>query len=149
MTKSATRTLLVFVIALAGPMAFGVDLLARQLVFRDQPEDLRAFFTEHATTFGWYIVPLPLLGGLIGFFRYPSMLRTALAKLGDAPTEQAKSNAELKVLLLTTTMAQLPALLGDLSVMMGARLTPALCSTSISVTMVILIGLFGARGAGS
>jgi hypothetical protein len=143
--KSTTRALLVLVIALAGPTAFGIDLVAREIIFRDQPADLRAFFSEHATSFGWFIVPLPLLGGIIGFLRYPAMLRAALAKLGPDATETAKGTADLKVLLLTTTMAQAPALLGDLSVMMGARLTPALCSTSISVTAVILIGLLAGR----
>ena len=128
-------------------MAFGIDLVARQIVFRDQPEDLRTFFAEHATTFGWCIVPLPFVGGLVGFLLYPAMLRRALDKLGEGATEVAKSGAELKVLLLTTTMAQLPALLGDLSVMLGARLTPALCSTSISVAAVLAIGLFAGRNA--
>jgi hypothetical protein len=126
-------------------MAFGIDLLARQFIFRDQPDDVRAFFGEHATTFAWFIVPLPLLGGIIGFFRYRPMLRAALAKLGDAATDTAKSTADMKVLLLTTTMAQAPALLGDVSVMMGARLLPAICSTSISVTAVLLIGLLAGR----
>ena len=145
MSKSTTRLLLVLAIALAGPMAFGLDLLARQLIFRDQPEELRAFFAEHATNFGWFIVPLPLIGGILGFLLYPSMLRKALAKVGDGATEVAKNGAELKVLFFTTTMAQLPALLGDVSVMMGARFTPALCSTSISVTAVLTIGLFYGR----
>lgn len=147
MTRSTTRLLLVLAIALAGPMAFGLDLVARQIVFRDQPEDVRAFFTEHATTFGWFIVPLPLASGIVGFVLYPSMLRKALAKLGAGASEAGRSGAELKALFFATTLAQLPALLGDLSVMMGARLTPALCSTSISVTAVLAIGLLAGRRA--
>ena len=55
-------------------------------------------------------------------------------------------SAELTSLLFATTLAQLPALLGDVSIMLGARLTPAICSTCISVTAVLAISLRASRG---
>jgi hypothetical protein len=98
---------------------------------------------EHVTRFAWFVVPGPLLGGILGFILYPRMYRSALEKsrASGSKLPNLEQKADLTALLLCTTMAQVPALFGDLSVMLGANLTPALCSTSLSMTAVTLIGL--------
>jgi hypothetical protein len=143
MSPRSTRALLVAMIAAAGPTALGLDLLARRFVMAEQPEDLRQFMAEHVTRFAWFVVPGPLLGGILGFMLYPRMYRSALTKsrASGSKLPDLEHKADLTALLLCTTMAQVPALFGDLSVMLGANLTPALCSTSLSMTAVTLIGL--------
>lgn len=139
-TRPSTRVLVISAIALAGPSALGLDLVARHFLFQNQPANLRQFMAENVTHYAWFIVPLPLLGGLIGFFLYPSMRRSNLARLGPSPAPMLVQGADLKTLLLTTTCAQLPALFGDVSVMLGGDLAPAICATSISVLAVLAIG---------
>jgi len=143
-SQKLTRTVILGAIALAGPMALGFDLLARRVILGSQPEDVRQFMAEHVTRIAWYVVPLPLLGGIVGFLLYSGIYRRNLARLPSetaAIAEASAQRADLKALFVATTLAQAPALLGDISVMLGARLTPALCATSISVTAVVLIGL--------
>ncbi|MEO8877017.1 MAG: hypothetical protein ABI461_15600 [Polyangiaceae bacterium] len=53
--------------------------------------------------------------------------------------------ADFEALFLTTTLAQLPAVLGDVSLVLGASVAPALCSTAASVTAVLAIGLFARK----
>ena len=124
---------------MAGPIALGLDLVARHFVFRGQPQDLQEFMGSFATRYVWYVAPLVLLGGVIGFVRYPSMLTRARATI-ERRTPQELQGAELKTLLIATSFAQAPALLGDLGVMLGARLLPAMCSTGLSVFWVWAIG---------
>src|SRR5438874_314887 len=113
-------------------MALGFDLLARHFVVASQPEDVRQFLSENVTRIAWFIVPGPLLGGILGFFLYPHLFRKNLSRLragSSAELEGVEERADFKALMIATTLAQAPALLGDISVMLGARLTPALCAT--------------------
>ncbi len=141
-----SRALVLVAIAVAGPIALGFDLIARRFVLANQPEDVRLWMAEQITHYAWFLLPGPVLGGLLGFALYRSMVRKAevrIATLDLVRQGAEREKAELPAMLIGTTMAQVPALLGDLSVMLGARLTPALCTTAISVTMVLAIGLYG------
>jgi hypothetical protein len=146
--KRLVRTLLVLAFAFAGPMALVIDLVARHFVVASQPAEVQQFLADHVTPLAWVIVPGPLLGGLLGFFRYPVRYAKALARAAKDPSTSradAEERADMEALFIGTTLAQLPALLGDFSVMLGARLAPALCATSISVAAVLLIGTFARR----
>ena len=148
MSKGLVRALLVAAFASAGPMALVIDLVARHFVVASQPADVQAFLADNVTPLAWAIVPGPLLGGLVGFFRYPARYQKALARSEkDLSTsrEDREERADIEALFIGTTLAQLPALLGDFSVMLGARLMPALCATSISVAAVVIIGAFARR----
>ena len=143
MSQKLTRAVVLAGIALAGPMALGLDLVARRIIVGGQPEDVQQFMAEHVTRIAWFFLPGPLIGGLLGFFLYPSLYRRTLARLPSetpAIAEASEHRADLTALMIATTAAQAPALLGDVSVMLGARLTPALCTTALSVTAVLLIG---------
>jgi hypothetical protein len=146
--KRLARGLLVAAIAGAGPMALAFDLVARHFVVSGQPAEVRQFLADHVTPLAWAIVPLPLASGLFGFFRYPVRYAKALARTANdrsTSREDAEQRADMEALFLGTTLAQLPALLGDFSVMLGARLAPALCATAISMTAVVMIGAFARR----
>lgn len=151
------RGLVVAGVACAAPVALALDLVARHFVVGSQPPDVQQFLAVEITRFAWFAIPGPVLGGLLGFKLYPRLFRRALARArgpvvaetaeGPAPSapitqrdEVAEQRADLEALLLATTLAQLPALFGDLSVMLGARLAPALCTTSLSTLAVIAIG---------
>jgi hypothetical protein len=146
--KRLVRALLVAAFACAGPMALVIDLVARHFVVGSQPAEVQQFLADHVTPLAWAIVPGPLLGGLLGFFRYPVRYAKGLARAAKDPSTSpadAEERADMEALFVGTTLAQLPALLGDFSVMLGARLAPALCATSISVVAVVLIGTFARR----
>ena len=131
-------------------MALGFDLIARHFVLASQPDDVRQFMTETVTRIAWCIVPGPFVGGLLGFLLYPRLFRSNVARLRkdeSAKPDGIEERADFKALMIATSLAQAPALLGDISVMLGARLTPALCSTGISVTAVMLIGTLAGRAA--
>ncbi len=128
-------------IALAGPVIFGLDLVVRLVILRGQPDDLRDFLAEHVTRWAYLGVPLPALGGLAGFFAYPRVYARVFAK-AKGPDEARRSAADLRALLVACSLPQLPALAGDLSVMLGARLLPAICMTSSAVVAVVAIAVF-------
>lgn len=138
------RTLVVVVFALTGPTMLALDFLLRHFFFGGQPDDVRAFLTEHVTPFAWCVLPFPLVGGIVGYRWYPKRFRTSLERWRRDTTlapETAIERADLEALFLTTSIAQLPAILGDLSLIIGARPTPALCSTSIATCAILAIGL--------
>ena len=142
------RLFLVLAIALAGPTVLLLDLLVRRFAIGAQPEEVRSLLAATMTPLAWWVVPLPLVGGVVGFLWYPPRWAKARARWQRDPATSAADavqRAELEALLLTTTLAQVPALLGDLSVMLGAEMAPALCATSLSVAAVLLIGLLGPR----
>lgn len=110
-----------------------------------QSDEVIAFFADHVTPFAWGVVPLPILGGIAGFRWYPKRFRKSLERWQRDPSvsaEQAASRADIEALVLTTTLAQFPAVFGDLSLILGARITPALCSMTASLVAVIAIALF-------
>ncbi|MEO7108895.1 MAG: hypothetical protein ABI183_00540 [Polyangiaceae bacterium] len=142
------RVLIVAAIALSGPMSLGLDFTVRAWVLGGQSEEVVAFFANHVTPFAWCVVPLPILGGIAGFRWYPTRFRKSLERWQRDRTvsvEQAASRADLEALFLTTTLAQFPAVFGDLSIILGARLTPALCSTTASVIAVLAIATLAPR----
>jgi hypothetical protein len=134
-------------IASAGPLVFGFDLLARQIVIGTQPPELQAFMAEHVTRIAWWLLPIPLAGSLAGLLLYPRIYRRFLQRhLSSPPTGTSpEQRADLEALFVAASLAQLPSLLGDFSVLLGARLGPALCSTTISTLSVLLIVLLGRR----
>lgn len=140
------RALVVAAVACAAPVALGLDLVARHFVVGGQPADVQRFLAVEITRFAWFAVPGPVLGGLLGFKLYPRLFRRALARARGpaaetgARDEAAEQRADLEALLFATSLAQLPALFGDISVMLGARLGPALCTTSLSTLAVLAIG---------
>ncbi len=154
------RALLIAAVACAAPAALALDLVARHFVVGGQPADVQRFLAVEITRFAWFAIPGPALGGLLGFKLYPRLYAKALARArgpvaaegaaaaeaaeaaGDARDELAEQRADLEAVLFATTLAQLPALLGDFSVMLGARLPPALCTTSLSTLAVLAIGAF-------
>ncbi len=145
MEKTRLRALFVIVIASAGPMMLGLDFLLRHFLIASQAADVRAFMAEHVTPIAWGVVPFPLLGGVVGFRWYPARFRKSLERWRRDSTitpDVAAERADLEALFLTTTLAQLPAVLGDLSLILGAHVAPALSSTAVSVTAVIVISLF-------
>lgn len=129
-------------IALAGPVLLGLDLIVRRLVIGSQAEDLQEFLAEVVTRVAWLATPGPVVGGLLGFFVYRRLHAKAMASGTDVDPVVREQRADTRALLLSCTMAQLPALLGDLSVMLGARLTPALVMTGTSVALVLVIAAF-------
>ena len=129
-------------------MMLGVDFVLRHFVIARQPADVRAFLADHVTTLAWCVVPFPVIGGIVGFRWYPSRFRKSRERWRLDATisdEVASTRADVEALFLTTTLAQLPAVLGDMSLVLGARVAPALCSTTASVTAVILIGMLAHR----
>jgi hypothetical protein len=145
MTHSRTRTALVFLMISGGPVLLGLDLLIHRLLFSGQPEEVRATLGALATTAGWCVIPGPLLGGALGFWLYPRFYRRQLGQRPSLAPERAASEAELMALMVCASLPQLPALLGDLCVMLGGRLLPALLSTTISTAAVLGIALLGPR----
>ena len=145
------RWLIVAMTASAAPVVFGFDLLARQLVIGTQPPELQQFMAEHVTTFAWWALPFPLAGSVAGMLVYPWMYRRLLARHKASPPSGAgpEQRADLEALFLAASLVQLPALLGDFSVLLGARLTPAICSSTISTASVVLIALVGRRLLGT
>lgn len=145
MTPRQIRAVMVFLIASSAPLLFLLDLVARRFVLAEQPEDLRMMIGELATRFAWYVVPCPAIGGVVGFLMYPRVYARQLAGSTSADREKARRDADLTALMFSASVPQLPALLGDFSLIMGAELTPVLCSTSISTTAVLLIALVAPR----
>lgn len=145
MTPRQLRIVMVVLIASGGPMMLLLDLLLRGVVLAEQPEDVRVMAGELATNFAWYVVPCPALGGLAGFFLYPKLYAYQLARASPGDPEKARNNADLTAMMVTASLPQLPALLGDLSVLMGGQITPVLYSTSISTVAVLLITLVAPR----
>lgn len=141
MSPATTRRLLVALVALAGPVILGLDLVVRALLMSMQPEDVREFLAESITRVAWFCVPGPVLGAVTAFAAYPRLFARFLAKAGGD-----RRAADLKALFITASFVQLPALLGDLSVMLGADLAPALTMTGISTVAVLALAAF-ARGA--
>lgn len=144
--RTRVRSLLVLVIALAGPSMLALDIVIRHFFLGAQPADVRAFLAEHVTPLAWCIVPLPLVGGIVGYRSYPSRFRARLERWRRDATlsaEAASERADLEALFLATTLAQLPAVLGDLSLILGAGLAPVVCSTTIATAAVLAIGLSG------
>lgn len=142
------RALVVIAISLAGPMMLVLDFVLRHFLIGGQPDDVRAFLADHVTAFAWCVVPFPVIGGIVGFRWYPSRFRKSRERWRRDPSISdvvATSHADLEALFLTTTLAQLPAVLGDLSLVLGARPAPALCSTTASVTAVLVIGALAHR----
>lgn len=140
MNPRLTRLLLVGMIASGGPMLLALDLVARRFIFDAQPEDVREALGALVTRFAWLVVPGPVLGGIAGFLAYPRIHARWMARASPAVSpEVARRDADLTALMISASMPQLPALLGDLSVMLGASLAPVLCSTSLSVLAVLLI----------
>jgi Na+/proline symporter len=147
MTARQTRILLVGMMVTAGPLLFALDLLARHFVLDGQDEEVRAVIGGAATQFAWLVVPAPVLGGIAGFFVYPRVYARQLASARGNDPERAAQSADLTALMFAASMPQLPALLGDFSVVLGGGLTPVICSTSLSVVAVLLIALFARRPA--
>ena len=146
MTPSRSRALLLVVIATAGPVMLMADLVARKIVLDGQPEDVREVVSDFATKVAWACSPGPLLGGVVGLFVYRALARRAQAKLAPGD-EKARMSAEMSALVFGCTPAQVPALIGDFAVIIGASLTPALVMTSTSVACVLLIASLGPRFA--
>jgi hypothetical protein len=140
-SSGALRWLVVFGIAIASPAALVLDLIARRFVLSGQPEEVTQFLAVEVTRFAWFAVPGPLIGGLLGWVIYPRMRRWAIRRIGPEPGKEAQAaqRADLEALLTATTCAQAPALLGDVSVMLGARLAPAICTTSCAVAAVLAL----------
>ncbi|MFO0658531.1 MAG: hypothetical protein U0165_01665 [Polyangiaceae bacterium] len=146
MSPKHPRTLLIVLMLCGGPILLAIDLLAQRMILSGQPEDLRELVGGYATRFAWGVVPLPVIGGVIGFFLYPRVVKKQLARrTSTTPLEQAERNADMIALMLCASIPQLPALLGDISVMMGASLTPVMCSTSLSMIAVLSIALLGPK----
>lgn len=131
-------------IAVASPGALVLDLIARRFTVGGQPPEVQEFLSVEVTRFAWIAVPGPLVGGLLGWVIYPRVARWALRRLAPAPAEaaQAAQRADLEALFTATTCAQVPALLGDISVMLGAQLGPAVCTTICAVAAVLAIAAF-------
>ncbi|MCC6646984.1 MAG: hypothetical protein IT374_15595 [Polyangiaceae bacterium] len=143
MSPATTRRVLVALVALAGPVILGLDLGVRALLMSMQPEDVREFLAGEVTRLAWYCVPAPVVGALAAFVAYPRLRARFTGRAGGD-----RVGADLKALFVTASFIQLPALLGDLSVMLGARLTPALLMTSFSTLAVLALAAFaGARAA--
>jgi hypothetical protein len=148
MSPSGSRSLLLLVIATAGPLMLGMDLVARKLVLDGQPDDVREVVSDFATKVAWACAPGPLVGGLVGFFVYRALRRRGLAKVAPGD-EKGRMSAEMSALIFGCTPAQIPALVGDISVIMGARLAPAIVMTTTSVACVLLIAWLGPRSSAS
>lgn len=130
-------------IFIAGPIVFGIDLIARHFIVGSQPEDVQQFMAETITYYAWFIVPLPALGSLFGFFLYRWVYNRELKRgPSNYDAQRIEQRADLLALMFSASLPQLPALLGDMSVMMGARYWPALCSTAISMLGILIIGIF-------
>jgi hypothetical protein len=146
MTPRQTRTILVGLMLCAGPILLGLDLVAQRLILGGQPDDLREIVSGYATQFAWYVVPGPLLGGVAGFLIYPKIFNKQLSRATPSmDPAQARQGADLMALMFSASIPQLPALLGDISVMMGASLKPVICSTSLSVLAVLAIAVLAPR----
>lgn len=140
MSPTTTRRLLVALVALAGPVVLCLDLVVRSFLMSMQPEDVRELLATEVTRFAWYCVPAPVVGAAAAFVAYPRMFAKFLAaSKGD------RRAADMKALFITASFVQLPALLGDLSVMLGANLGPALTMTTFSTVAVLALAAF-ARG---
>lgn len=134
--RSSIRPLLVVMIASGGPFLFGIDLAVRGYLFASQPADLRQEVAAIATRLAWFVIPGPVLGGIAGFLLYPRIYAHQAAR---SSTPGGPQNADLTALMITASMPQFPALLGDLCLMLGADMTPVACSTAVSVLGVLLI----------
>lgn len=145
--RNLLRWAITALVAFTGPIVFGFDLLMRQIVVGTQPQDLQDFMAEHVTRIAWWALPFPVAGAVAGLLLYPVLYRRMLRRHLDGPpsTWTPQMKAELEALFLAASLVQLPALLGDFSVLLGARLQPALCSTSISTLGVILIAVRASR----
>lgn len=152
MGKTNLRPLILGVIAVTGPAMLALDFLLRQIFMGTEPAEVRAFFADRVTPIAWCFVPLPVLGGIGGFFWYPKRLRVALDRWRRDTTlsaEVAAERADFEALFLSTTLAQVPAILGDLSLILGARPAPALACTAASVTAILLIGALSHKKFGA
>ncbi len=150
MTPRQTRTALVVMMVSAGPMLLALDLVAQHFVLASQPEDARLLIRELATRFAWLVVPAPVVGGLAGFLAYRKLHTYQYPRLALTSTpEKAAQAADLTSLMLAASLPQLPSLLGDFSLILGAELTPVLCSTTLSTVMVLLIALLARPAPGT
>jgi hypothetical protein len=145
--RNLLRWLITALVAFTGPIVFGFDLLMRQIVVGTQPQDLQDFMAEHVTRIAWWGMPFPVAGAVAGLLLYPGLYRRMLKRHLDSPpsTWTPQMKAELEALFLAASLVQLPALIGDFSVLLGARLQPALCSMSISTVAVMLIAVRASR----
>jgi len=139
------RAALVVMMVLTGPVLLAFDLVARGFVLDSQPEELRELLGGLATRGAWLVVPGPVLGGVAGFFAYPKIYAQQLARSTNPDREKAHHSADLAALMFAGSMPQLPALLGDFSVVLGASLGPAICTASLSTVAVLLIALVAPR----
>lgn len=142
MDARQTRRVLVGIIAAAGPMVLGFDLVARHFIWRSQTDDVRGYVDGVLTPLAWYAVPGPVIGMIAGFLFYPRIYARVLAQSdGKDPTADAQ-RADLRALFAAATMTQLPALAGDLSVMLGARLGPGITMAGCAVVGILLLATF-------
>lgn len=142
MSPQTTRRLLVVLVASAGPAILGLDLIVRHFLMSMQPEDVRELMAETITHYAWFCVPGPVIGTIAAFFAYPRLHAKFLAKSGVDHGKGAMAGADMRALFITASFVQLPALLGDFSVMLGANLGPALTMTSISTAAVFALAAF-------
>jgi hypothetical protein len=146
-TPKQTRAALVVLMASGGPVLFGLDLVAQSFVLDGQPEDVTSMLSALVTRFAWGVVPFPVVFGVVGFLLYPRLVARQLRSpsLAGKDPNVVVANADLTSLMFAASLPQLPALLGDLSLMLGASKVPVACSTTISVVAVLFIALFARR----
>jgi hypothetical protein len=131
-----SEQLIFAIIAVSTPAALGVEALVRRFLLPPVVEELREWLHPKVAPVGWALVGLAVVAIPLAFALHRRLFAFSLAhKPASMPEVERTDRSRLETLLLTTSIAQTPALLVTMAYTFGAD--------PLSAQLTIALGTLG------
>lgn len=147
MASPRTRAFrLVAIVAVSTPLAVVFETLLRRWLMPPEFEEVRVWWEPSVTPWMWLTPPLALLGIPLGLALQNWLARRNLARLPEhRRTPASESLAVLDAMLLSTSVAQVPAVLATMGLLIGSKPAPVLVATAVATAGVLVIGVHASK----
>jgi hypothetical protein len=136
MASTRPSRAILYLTALAAPVALGFETVLRHLLFPPEFEQFRAFLEPVLTPFAWVLGLLAGAASLAGFALQRRLTEKRLARV-TADDVAIRHAQVLGVFLLTASVPQIPAILSTFAFMFGASIAPVLAGIAICTAGVV------------
>ncbi len=109
------------IVAVSTPTALAAEALVRRLLLPPELEEMREWLHPKVAPVGWALVGVAALAVVLAFALHRRLFAAALASKPATLAEAERAGrARMETMLLTTSVAQVPALLGTVAFTFGA-----------------------------